>query len=138
MSNHYRSSIQIYKQRQNPDVCPFCDPKTPRKAVYENDMLYIVPNLTSYDLWELHDVVDHLLVIPKRHVKVLSELTKKERLAVMDVYAEYEAKGYSVYARGKGFVKRSVEHQHTHLIKTSNKKPRFAIFLTKPYLLKKY
>lgn len=138
MSNHYRKSILKYRQLQKSQGCPFCDSETIVNAVYENNELYVVPNLTSYDLWELHDVVDHLLVVPKRHVKTLSELTQKEKLAIMNVYSTYEEDGYSIYARGKGFVKRSVNHQHSHLIKTTNKKPRIAFFIAKPYLLKKY
>jgi hypothetical protein len=55
----------------------------------------------------------------------------------MDQVAKYEAKGYSVYARGVGFVKRSVKHQHTHLIKVTNKKPKIALFLQSPYYLLK-
>jgi len=55
----------------------------------------------------------------------------------MDKAAEYEAKGYNIYARGVGFVKRSVKHQHTHLIKVANKKPRFALFVQQPYYLLK-
>lgn len=135
--NHYRKTIHKYKSRQRIGGCPFCDPDTISNAVFEDDLIYIVPNLTQYDLWELHDVEDHLLIVPKRHVETLSELTNAEKLAVMDRAAEYEAKGYSIYARGVGFVKRSVKHQHTHLIKVTNKKPRIAIFLQSPYYLLK-
>lgn len=135
--NHYRKTIHKYKRRQRSEGCPFCSPDTVSSAIFENDLIYIVPNLTQYDLWELHDVEDHLLIIPKRHVETLGELSSPERLAVMDQAAGYEAKGYSIYARGVGFVKRSVEHQHTHLIKVTNKKPKIAIFLQSPYFLLK-
>lgn len=135
--NHRRKTIQKYRSHQKTDGCPFCRVGTLTSAVYEDKFIYIVPNLTKYDLWELHDVVDHLLIIPKRHVVTLGELTNKERLAVMDQIAGYEAKGYNIYARGVGFIKRSVKHQHTHLIKATNKKPRLAIFLQSPYYLLK-
>lgn len=135
--NHYRKTIHSYKSLQKNGGCPFCDSDTRASAIYENDLIYIVPNLTQYDLWELHDVVDHLLIIPKRHVESLDKLSGEERLAVMDSAASYEAKGYSLYARGVGFTKKSVKHQHTHLIKTTNKKPRLAVFLQKPYYLLK-
>jgi diadenosine tetraphosphate (Ap4A) HIT family hydrolase len=133
--NHYRKTIHKYKSRQRSEGCPFCEPDVVANALFENEFVYIVPNLTQYDLWELHDVEDHLLLIPKRHVETLGELSQNERLAVMDVAAEYEGKGYNIYARGVDFVKRSVKHQHTHLIKVSNKKPRLALFLQRPYLL---
>lgn len=103
--------------------------------MYEDKHVYIVPNLTKYDLWELFDVKEHLLVIPKRHVETLADLKPAERTAVIDIVADYESRGYSIYARGVGFVNRSVKHQHTHLIKTTNKRPKLAVFFTKPYLL---
>ena len=124
-----------YKDRQSSSGCPFCNPDTVDSAIYEDRLIYIVPNLTQYDLWELHDVKDHLLIIPKRHVNKLSGLKPEERHSIIDKAAEYEAKGYSIYARGVGFSKRSVKHQHTHLIKVSNKKPRLAIFSQSPYFL---
>lgn len=78
---------------------------------------------------------DHLLIVPKRHIKKLLESTDAERKAIINQMAEYEAKGYSGYARGYSFVKRSVEHQHTHLIKVSNKLPRVILFIKSPYYL---
>jgi len=135
MSNHYRKTVLKYVERKKTPGCPFCKPETLAKAVYENKHVFVVPNLTQYDLWELYDVVDHLLVVPKRHAKSLDQLNKTERLAIMDICAEYEPKGYNIYARGNGFINRSVEHQHTHLIKVTNKRPRLTIFLHKPYFL---
>lgn len=131
--HHYRKTIKAYRKRRDLSSCPFCLPETLARAVYEGKHIYIVPNLTSYDLWEAQDVEDHLLIIPRRHVQSLSELDEKERLAVMDAAASHEAKGYSIYARGKGFINRSVQHQHTHLIKTSNKQPRILIYMQRPY-----
>jgi diadenosine tetraphosphate (Ap4A) HIT family hydrolase len=135
--NHYRKTIRAYKKRQKRQDCPFCNADTIAEAVFEDEFIYIVPNLTKYDLWELHNVTDHLLIIPKRHVEALAELDSKERLAVMDAAADYESKGYNIYARGVGFIKRSVKHQHTHLIKVENTKPKFAVFVQRPYYLLK-
>lgn len=138
MANHYRKTLKLYKRNQKSPGCPFCKTATVEAAQCETSELYVVPNITPYDLWELHDVVDHLLVVPKRHVTKLNELSDKEQLAIMKVIADYEAKGYSAYARGNGFVKRSTKHQHTHLIKASNKLARFALYIRRPYFLKKY
>jgi diadenosine tetraphosphate (Ap4A) HIT family hydrolase len=139
VANHYRKTIHHYLARKRADgECPFCDPETLANAVSNGQHVYVVPNLTQYDLWEFYDVVDHLLVIPKRHVQTLLELTAAERRAIMDVCAKYEAEGYNIYARGRGFVQRSIEHQHTHLIKATNKKPRLSFYLRKPYYLIKW
>jgi len=131
--NHYRKTVKVYRKRRKSQKCPFCDPETLAKAIYQNDRIYVVPNLTQYDLWESFDVKDHLLIVPKRHVVKLPELDDKEKLAIMQVAAGYEAEGYSIYARGVGFVNRSVEHQHTHLIKVSNKQPKVMLYLNRPY-----
>lgn len=133
--HHYRTTMKHYKQRHKDDGCPFCLPETLAKATYSDEYVYIVPNLTSYDLWEGHDVRDHLLIIPRRHVHSLDELSDSEKLAVMQQAAVYEKQGYNVYSRGVGAVTRSVKHQHTHLIKTSSVRPRLALFLRRPYLL---
>lgn len=135
MIHHYRKTLKTYKKRMRVDSCPFCDENDRKKAVYEDDDLYVVPNLTKYDLWELHDVTEHLLLVPKRHLKSLSEANKRERSAIIDKIAEYESQGFNIYARGVGFVRRSVEHQHTHLIKATDKSPRFTMMVAKPYFL---
>jgi diadenosine tetraphosphate (Ap4A) HIT family hydrolase len=133
--HHYRKTIKVYRARKDPHNCPFCLPETLAKAVYEDKHVYVLHNLTKYDLWELFDVQEHLLVVPKRHVEALTQLDAEERTSLINVIADYESRGYSIYARGVGFVNRSVNHQHTHLIKTSNRRPKLAVFFTKPYLL---
>lgn len=135
MNYHYRKTRKTYEQHKKKTGCPFCEAARREKIVYEDDLIFVVHNLTKYDLWELHNVHEHLLVIPKRHVESLNELTDTEKLALMNYIADYETRGYSVYARGVGFVRRSVMHQHTHLIKTDNKDPKFSLFIKKPYLL---
>lgn len=133
--HHYRNTVKKYLERRNVSECPFCDAATLAKAVQETDSAYIVRNLTQYDVWEGHDVVDHLLVVPKRHVRSIKELSEPERLEIIDLIADYEEQNYSVYARGVGSVTRSVEHQHTHLIKMHHKRPKFALYIHKPYFL---
>jgi diadenosine tetraphosphate (Ap4A) HIT family hydrolase len=135
VSYHYRKTRKAYEQNKKKPGCPFCDAARREKLVYENEHLFVVHNLTKYDVWELHDVHEHLLVIPKRHVESLAELTDKEKSAVIDFIADYESRGYNVYARGVGFARRSVKHQHTHLIKADNKHPKFSLFIKKPYVL---
>jgi len=136
--HHYRKTVKQYRKRQKVQECPFCNPETLNKAILTTEHSYIVSNLTQYDLWELYDVVDHLLVIPKRHVKSLKELHDAERLDIMNLAADYEEKGYNVYSRGVDVATRSVEHQHTHLIKLAHKRPRFAVYLHKPYFVVKW
>jgi diadenosine tetraphosphate (Ap4A) HIT family hydrolase len=136
--NHYRSTLKLYHKRRDAtrrqDGCPFCDLSN-EKIVQETKHCVVIPNLTKYDLWELHNVEEHLMVVPKRHVETLAELSEEELLDIAKVIAQYEQQGFNVYARGVGFVKRSVKHQHTHLIKVTDAKPKFTVFIRKPYWL---
>ncbi len=135
---HYRKNLKTYRSYPKPAVCSFCEADLAGSKVLETEHAYVVPNRTFYDLWELRSVTDHLLVVPKRHVGSLKQLTKKERTNVMDILCDYEARNYNVYARAVNSKQRSVEHQHTHLIKTHDKQARGTITIKKPYLLIKF
>lgn len=94
-----------------------------------------MPNRTYYDVFEGLKVKDHLMIVPKRHVESIDDFTKDEKLEAMDIMGSYEKQGYGMYARGLGNAHRSVQHQHTHLIKLDHTRPRFILYLSWPYLL---
>lgn len=127
--------MQTYRSFPKTKDCQFCLPETLQKAIRTTKYAYIVANRVSYDLWDNHEVTEHLMVLPKRHVHSLSDLTPEERLDIMNIMAEYEAQNYSVYARGIDSPQRSQRHQHTHLIKSSNKPIRASFYLRRPYFL---
>lgn len=137
---HFRKTRKRYG-RQSADNkvlgCPFCRPETLANKAEDCGDFYIVKNSVQYDLWEGHGVVDHLLLVPKKHIELLNELTDKQRLKMMDIASDYEARGYNIYARGIGSPRRSVEHQHTHLIKINERRARALLFSEKPYWLLK-
>ncbi len=137
----YRKTRRRYVKANKRDqtsatTCTFCTSEIAERSLKIGKHTFLIPNRVFYDAWELNDVVDHLLLVPKEHAKSLAGLTAATRQEIMQVMAEYEAKGYNIYARGVGSIMRSVaDHQHTHLIKTNNKKSKFALFLEKPYVL---
>lgn len=135
---HYRKNLKRYRSYPKPKVCSFCETNLDERKVLETKHAYVVPNRVFYDLWELRAVTDHLLVVPKRHVRSLGELTKAERADIMDILADYESKNYNVYARAVDSKQRSVGHQHTHLIKTHNKQARGSLSIQKPYIFIKF
>lgn len=91
-----------------------------------------------YELWEFRDVTEHLLVVPKRHVKSLVDLTREEQHELMDIIAEYEGQNYNIYARSSDSVQRTVPlHQHTHIIKTNDKHAKTVFYSKKPYFVAK-
>jgi diadenosine tetraphosphate (Ap4A) HIT family hydrolase len=132
----YRKSIQKYRSAPKTEGCPFCDTTGQGKIISQTADVYVIKNKFSYDLWEFRSVIDHLMIIPTRHVEKLQDLNQHEQKAVMDLIAQYEAKGYNIYARAVGSVQRTVPlHQHTHAIKTDNKQARGALFWRMPYYL---
>jgi diadenosine tetraphosphate (Ap4A) HIT family hydrolase len=137
--HHYRKTIKDYSAHNAKDKvssgCTLCKEVGQARVVYENDTMFIIPNRVSYDMFEGRRVLEHFMVIPKRHVETLSEFTDEEKIDQMTIAGEYEAKGFNAYARGVGSVSRTVKHQHTHLIKLVNKRSNFVLFAQKPYIL---
>jgi diadenosine tetraphosphate (Ap4A) HIT family hydrolase len=137
---HYRKTRKIYKSFPKPIQCDFCNFHTSgtERVVEETDHALVVKNRVFYDLWEMREVTEHLMVIPKRHVRSLGDLNDAERLDIMKVIGRYENNNYNVYARAKESTARSVAHQHTHLIKISNKRSKILFYIRKPYMLIKW
>jgi diadenosine tetraphosphate (Ap4A) HIT family hydrolase len=115
--------------------CTFCVSETRQKIIDENQTMFVIPNRVSYDLFEGLEIDEHMMIIPKRHIENMTDLTKDERRDFADMICKYEGKGYSFYGRGVGSIHRSVAHQHTHLLKMKPIKPRFYMYLRRPYLL---
>ncbi len=125
-----------YLSNKDAKICDFCGFHTEHKEVQEElDYFWIVINPYGYQIWDECRVEEHLLLIPKRHIHSLSELTTKEMVQYTRVISEREENGYSVFTRPMGGKTRSVLHLHTHLIKTSPKLIRWIFFLRKPHML---
>ena len=134
--HHLRKTHKRYRSYPKPDGCPFCNPAIEEEIIHMGKHAYVVPNRTFYDIWELRKVVDHVLVVPKRHVASFAELPAADLKEIIDLIADYEGKGYDVYARGGNNPMRSITgHQHTHLFKTEGKRGRLLFYLRKPYLV---
>jgi diadenosine tetraphosphate (Ap4A) HIT family hydrolase len=102
----------------------------------QNASMMIVRNKFPYELWDFGEVADHLMLIPKRHVHSLVEMSDAEKLDYINMLGEWEEKGYNVYARTDlNKIAKSVAHQHTHLIKTTGTRRKFVIYANKPYFL---
>lgn len=91
-------------------------------------------NRFKYSHWDTQLVVEHLMVVPKRHVANLQELSDEALLDIMKLVAQYEGDGYNIYARSSSSATKSIAHQHTHLIKTTGSAAKRLIYLNKPYV----
>lgn len=114
--------------------CPFCEDMGDR-VINKTKYNSIVKNIFAYQYWELMKVTDHLMIVPLRHVKSFGDLDDNEKIDTINLISKYESLGYNVYAREKNNKIKSVPHQHTHLIKTDNKRAHFFFYLKRPYLI---
>lgn len=98
-------------------VCGFCS-ATVNEVVEVCGTMAVIVNRWPYAAWDGMHVVDHLMVIPARHLLGKQEFTEQEATDWWKVAAEYESRGYSVYTRSPDNASRSMAHLHTHLIRT--------------------
>jgi diadenosine tetraphosphate (Ap4A) HIT family hydrolase len=137
--HHYRKTRKAYATYNAGDKaaegCTLCKEVGTPKILRENSTMFVIPNRVPYDLFEDLAVLDHLMIMPKRHVESLFDFSDEEKLDYMALVGEYEAQGYSIYSRGSGQVNRSVKHQHTHLLMLDDKKPKFIFYTAKPHIL---
>ena len=100
--------------------CPFCNINKEKTKIVSSKP-YTMVSLSNPRL-----VPGHLLVIPKRHIEKLFDLTKKEKNEIIDTVIEFQKKILSRVSSGcdirinyRPFQKQSrlkVDHLHIHLI----------------------
>jgi len=104
-----------YHTEEQPTTCVFCDVKE-EKIIYETKYSLIIPNMYPY-------LYGHLLIIPKRHVINLEELTKEENFDLLDcilfakkiLTAELNPVGFNI-GINLGEAGGSKDHLHWHLV----------------------
>lgn len=116
--------------------CDFCDFTPVSKQVRrEFAHFWLVDNIFPYALWDGCRVLEHLLLVPKRHVISLSELTAIESAEYVQIISNLEDSGYAVYARPAVSSAKSVPHQHTHFIHIDNIKIKTLYYNYSPHML---
>lgn len=116
--------------------CDFCNFSIQsEQVVAEHVRFWLVINLFPYDMWDGMGVVEHLLLVPKRHVDSIAHFKPSESKEFVALLARYEAVGYSLYARAPQSTAKSIPHQHTHLIKMNDKKVKALLYIRKPHML---
>jgi diadenosine tetraphosphate (Ap4A) HIT family hydrolase len=107
---------KIVKEYEKENVCPFCfDVK--RKQIIINDVpkyFMIIANKYPY-------VENHLLIIPKRHIKKISDFTNPEQIEFMTLVSKYSREMTNELGSCFMFIRQntedqSVEHLHYHLL----------------------
>ncbi|MCA9323888.1 hypothetical protein KC992_02180 [Candidatus Saccharibacteria bacterium] len=133
-----REHVRYLKHRRTfnkESTCEFCAiDKNDYQYVSETKSFKVIKNIFSYSTWDDQDVDDHLMIVPKKHTDTLSTLTPLEAQEYVQLISYYETKGYNVWARAPKTVRKSVVHQHTHLIKPGKKVRKFLFYVASPYI----
>jgi diadenosine tetraphosphate (Ap4A) HIT family hydrolase len=135
-SRKNEKDYEKHRKRVGPDTCEFCAYKKGDAMVLAAHKYFLViENKFKYDLWDMHKVERHLMLVPKRHIIKLKSLKPDERTEFAGLLAAYDLEGYNIYARTSLSMQRSIPHQHTHLIKLEEGKPRkFVVYAEKPLI----
>lgn len=94
----------------------------------------IIRNIFPYAIWDQQHVTDHLMIVPQVHTDSLTTLSEKARLEFVQLISDYELHGYHVYARATKSDTKSIDHQHTHVIKCEGRPTNLGFYLMKPYV----
>jgi|SRR3989344_529163 len=133
----YRSTKNensYHKYRKGEKGCYFCEPK-PHIVVSKTKNFYISKNNFPYDFWDGQKVVEHLLLVSKKHFSDLESKDKELLLEYGELVNKYSNQGFDIYTRTPNSPSRSQPHFHTHLIKTTGKKIKSLNFVFNPYSL---
>lgn len=116
------------------DVCPFCGEENELDVIERGALFSVTRARFEYDTWDDIVVDEHLMLVPNRHVVLLGGLTDEERAEFLRQVSDFEARGYSVYARAPHDPTRTIAHQHTHLIKLGGNRIRAKLYVRKPHI----
>ena len=123
-------------KRRSQKGCPLCN-NVRNHILEETKNFYVVTNIYPYQYWDVQGVTGHQMIIPKKHIKSISDLKSKQRLELIDLIADYEAKGLNMYSRGDHNAYKSIpDHLHIHLIDLDQKLIKRLAYNSKPYILK--
>ncbi len=114
---------EYYRQYKPSENCAFCDRKN-RKLISNNkdeEYLYVAENDFKFSFWDMQEVVDHLLIIPVRHISCMSKMNNQELDQYLHLIEKYSKLGYDIFIKSSLSEAKTMEHLHIHLIKTKGK-----------------
>lgn len=114
----YLKSMTTTHQQQENKPCVYCSvPEIKSRVIIQNDLVWAFP--TNIPITE-----GHTLIAPVRCVKKLSDLTKEERVAILDMADNimealrkiYNVEGFNCVWNQEKLAGQSVPHFHLHII----------------------
>lgn len=97
--------------------CPLCNEIGVREIVEDHEAVRVIKNDFPYEVFTGVPVLDHLLILPARHVRQISDLTVEESVMYWQICARYGDEGYTMLTQAtRGGLRSVKDHVHTHLI----------------------
>jgi diadenosine tetraphosphate (Ap4A) HIT family hydrolase len=132
----YLQSIRYNQKHQQENLgCPFCAGSDISGLIETTEHMLVIENHIPYDVFEGGAVENHYMVIPKQHRTRLADFTSAERQDYIDLIAKYEDADFNSYTRSTLSKTRSLEHYHTHLLRTPSGMPKWLFYVERPYVL---
>lgn len=117
VSKRYSQYLKTKKPNQN---CVFCDKNEMniRNVGGKLKFFTLVESSAPYAYWDVKEVISNLMIVPIRHICCLSDMNEGESQEYLSLVKKYSKLGYDVFVRNSGSVGKSINHLHTHLLKT--------------------
>ncbi len=129
---------KLYRKHQKKNLvvsCSFCEIDEGHEQFVEGLRFFkIIKNRYPYTFWDGQDVIEHLMLVPRKHADQLAFASDEEKLEYVDTLSRYEKNGYNIYARAPQSIMKSITHQHTHFIKPGGPIRRFVLAIRKPLI----
>jgi diadenosine tetraphosphate (Ap4A) HIT family hydrolase len=128
---------EAYYAGKKPDttLCMFCSIED--EAVVRNYEYFVIRrNAFPFDWFDMRRVTDHLMVIPKRCIDSIKDMTAEEKVEYVEILSEYEQLQYTAMLRHSTSSSKTIKHLHSHLLKREEGAVITSLSLTNsPYML---
>jgi len=140
MPNRTRKAEKEYKDHRkkskNSTICQFCEIHEGNPELIEmTKSLKVITNRFPYSQWDSQGVVDHLMIVPKKHLDSLNDLSLEEAHEYLQLVSVFEKRGYNIYARAPVSNRKTIVHQHTHLLKLDGISKKILVYMSKPKII---
>lgn len=110
----YREFCQHEKEAAAMEICPYCNPEY---VLMESETVYV-----KYDSFPASK--GHILIIPKRHIASIFDITENERTSILQAIEVCKAfldfshrpDGYNIGVNIGGAAGQTIPHAHIHVI----------------------
>jgi diadenosine tetraphosphate (Ap4A) HIT family hydrolase len=132
----HKAYMQHRRVTKDQSACTFCAINEGHPELVELTKSHkVITNKFPYSQWDGQGVVEHLMIVPKKHTDSLNDLDFEESHEYLQLVSYYEKRGYNIYARSPVSNRKTILHQHTHLIKLDNRSKKIILFLRKPRII---